>query len=206
MSRRLAAFGLAVATAGAHAASYDFQASLDGKPMGTHRFVVDGDAAARTVESEASFDVRFLGIKAYSYRHHASERWQGDCLRSLEASTDDDGRKTAVRAERAADATHVTVGDQVRDDPGCIMTFAYWNPALRGQSRLLNPQTGKLEAVHIEQLADGTIPVGGKPVAATHWRIEGAESPVDVWYAADGAWIGLDSVVGGKHRLSYRLP
>ena len=196
----------APAAALAQAARYDFEVRLDGQPVGTHRFVVEGDAPARTVESTASFDVRFLGFTAYSYRHHASERWQGDCLRSLAATTDDDGRQTAVRAERTGDATRVTAGSATRHHPACVMSFAYWNPALRRQTRLLNPQTGRLEAVHVEQLADGTLPVGGRPVAATHYRIEGAEAPVEVWYAADGAWIGLDSVVGGRHRLSYRLP
>ena len=207
MTNRLAAglAGLACA-AGAHAQTYDFQASLDGKPMGTHRFVVEGDALARTVESEANFEVRFLGFKAYSYHHHASERWQGDCLRSLAATTDDDGRRTDVHAERGEAATRVAVGGASRDEAACVMSFAYWNPALRTQARLLNPQTGRLESVRVERLADATIPVGGKAVAASHYRIEGAESPIEVWYAADGAWIGLDSVVGGKHRLSYRLP
>jgi hypothetical protein len=28
---------------------------------------------------------------------------------------------------------------------------------------------------------------------------------VDVWYSADGDWVGLDSTVAGGRQLSYRL-
>jgi hypothetical protein len=87
------------------------------------------------------------------------------------------------------------------------MTYAYWNPAMREQKRLLNPQTGKVDAVTVTRVASGNILVGGKDVAATDWRITGGESPVDVWVSAAGDWVGLDSMVGnGKHKLTYRLP
>jgi hypothetical protein len=87
------------------------------------------------------------------------------------------------------------------------MTYAYWNPALREQKRLLNPQTGKVDAVRIERVAGGHVAVGGRDVAATDWRISGGESPVDVWISAQGDWVGLDSMVSnGRHKLTYRLP
>ena len=87
------------------------------------------------------------------------------------------------------------------------MTYAYWNPAMRSQSRLLNPQTGKVDAVKVERVGPGRIAVHGADVDAVDWRITGGESPVDVWISAQGDWVGLDSVVsGGKHKLSYRLP
>ena len=87
---------------------------------------------------------------------------------------------------------------------GCVMSFAYWHPAMRAQTRLLNAQTGKLEAVQIQRLAETRIDVRGEPVAAHGFRVLGASRPVDVWYAADGRWIGLDAMVGEGRRLSYR--
>lgn len=191
--------------AAAGARTYDFLALLDGKPIGRHRFEVGGDPKARTVASEAEFSVRVLGFQAYHYHHHADEQWQGDCLAELSSTTDDDGKPASVHAERDGDVDEITTTKERHDTTGCLMSYAYWNPLLRTQTRLLNPQTGKVDAVRVARVGTGTVDVGGKPVPATRYRIEGPEAPVDVWYSAQGDWIGLDSVVDGKRRLSYRL-
>jgi hypothetical protein len=159
------------------------------------------------VTSDADFAVKFFGFTAYRYRHHAEEHWAGDCLAGLVASTDDDGKAAGVKLVKTGDVTTITTNDGTRRESGCLMTYAYWNPALRDQRRLLNPQTGKVDAVRIERVAEGTIRVGGHDVAATDWRVTGGEAPVDVWLSAQGEWVGLDSTVAkGGHKLSYRLP
>jgi hypothetical protein len=48
---------------------------------------------------------------------------------------------------------------------GCVMSFAYWNPAIRTQAKLLNAQSGKLEAVQVSRAGSGTVEVRGQPVA-----------------------------------------
>ena len=195
----------------AHAAdgtrTYAFEAFLDGKPIGAHTFTVTAEGAARKVASEADFRVRIIGLTVYRYRHHAVEVWTGDCLAGLVASTDDDGKAAGVKLVKNGDANEITTHAGTTSEPGCLMTFAYWNPAMREQKRLLNPQTGKVDAVKVERVASGQVTVGGKDVAATDWRVTGGESPVDVWISAQGEWVGLDSMVSnGRHRLTYRLP
>ena len=173
------------------AGEWQFTATLDGKPIGTHRFVVDGTAAARSVDSRALFTVRVLGIPVYRYRHEAEERWAGDCLRELRTETDDDGTRQQVAQ---------------RFDGDCLMSFAYWNPRLVKQQRLIDPQTGKVETVRFEPLPDATIEVRGQPVRARGWRLQTAQQRIRIWYAADSKrWIGLDADTKGDHQLSYRL-
>ena len=170
---------------------WNFSATLDGTEIGTHRFSVSGQGDERDVVSEADFAVKLLGFTAYHYHHRATEHWRGACLRRLDASTDDDGKTSQV---------------QERPTQDCVMSFAYWNPAMCGQTRLLNAQTGKFESVKIERVGSGTVEVHGKPVPATEFRITGAAQPISVWYAAaDGRWVGLDSTVAGDRKLSYRL-
>jgi hypothetical protein len=186
---------------------YVFRALLDGKPIGEHRFDVVADGADRRVTSEADFVVKILGIRVFHYHHHAEERWTGDCLASLASTTDDDGKPASVRLTRAGETDTIQTASGERSETGCLMSYAYWNPALLRQTRLLNPQTGKVDAVRIERLGTGTVPAGGQDIAATRWRITGGDSPVDVWISAQGEWVGLDSPVAhGKHQLSYRLP
>ena len=210
--RAVAALSLLAITTLANAADagvrvYAFNAFLDGRPIGGHRFTVTTDGATRRVTSDADFVVKFLGFSAYRYRHHAEEQWSGDCLASLSASTDDDGKASSVRLARRGEENEIATSGGTSSVPGCLMTYAYWNPAMRSQVRLLNPQTGKIDGVRIERVADGDVLVGGKPVHAFDWRVAGGESPVDVWISDQGEWVGLDSMVSkGRHKLSYRLP
>lgn len=207
--RRLLVLGLCAVGGSALAAESNFAAFLDGKPIGEHRFVVGGSAEAREVLSDARFNVKLLGLTVYRYRHQAAERWRGDCLDSLSASTDDDGTLSRVRTEPSGAGLSVTAetgpAQAVRVLPGCVMSFAYWNPAMRSQTRLLNAQTGKAETVRVSRVGSGPIEVRGQPVTATRWRIEGPPQPIDVWYSAEGEWVGLDSTLEGGRLLSYRL-
>ena len=185
--------------------TFDFQVLLDDKPIGEHRFTVGGPPEARTVLSDARFAVKLMGLTVYRYTHRAEEQWRGNCLRSLVASTDDDGTASRVTAEAAGDALKVVTPEGAQSIQGCAMSFAYWNPAIRQQTRLLNAQTGRHEAVQLTRVANGTVDARGQSAPAVRWRIDGPAQPVDVWYTAQGEWVGLDSTIGGGRKLSYRL-
>lgn len=181
-------------TTGPASGSWNFRVLLDGKPIGTHRFTLKTEGEQRLLKSQAAFDVKILGITAYRYRHEADEQWQADCLVALTAKTDDDGKALAVQAGR---------GDERLES--CAMSFAYWNPAMLKQRRLLNAQTGKLDPVTIEPLGDDKVESQGRTVDAKRWRITGPEQPVELWYSPQGDWLALESKVsGGKRTLSYR--
>jgi hypothetical protein len=213
--------GAAAEVASPTVGEWNFRALLDGKPIGQHRFSVTANANAsananananasapdveRQVLSEASFAVKFLGITAYRFRHMATEQWRGDCLTALSATTDDDGKASSVRTEADGDALTIKTAAATQSLNGCVMTFAYWNPAIQTQTRLLNAQTGRAETVQVSRAGNGSVEVRGQRVAATRFRITGLAQPIDVWYSAQGEWIGLDSLVAGGRKLSYRL-
>lgn len=190
-------------------AEWRFEVQLDGKPVGEHRFTLSPLAGSsgneRRLVSVASFDVKLLGITVYRYRHEARERWQGDCLAELDARTDANGKVSTVKAQLEGQSLNVSSPAGTAPLPACSMTFAYWNPAMRRQTQLLNPQTGRGVAVQIVPVGTGMVEVRGTPVAAEHWRLTGDESPIELWYApGSGDWLALDATVNGR-RLSYRL-
>ncbi|HTP74474.1 MAG TPA: DUF6134 family protein [Burkholderiaceae bacterium] len=187
-------------------AGWIFRVLLDGTPVGEHRFrsTVSDDGAERTLTSDAAFTVRWLGVPVYRYRHHAVERWRGDCLLTVSADTDDNGQRSRVAAAQAGDVFEVSAPAPTRAR-GCVMSFAYWNPALRTQQRLLNAQSGRIEPVRVEPI-DGRSGWAQRPAGANGWRISGLSQPIDVWYSAEGEWIGLDTRVDGGRVLSYRRP
>ena len=182
-----------------------FSVSLDEQPIGEHRFRITGPADARTVESEANFSVKLLGLTVYRYRHQASEQWRGHCLSALSAKTDDGGKTSRVHAQARGDALEVVSPRGTASLPGCVMGFAYWSTAIRGQSQLLNAQTGQYESVQLHHAGSEAIDVRGQPLSAERWRIEGTEHPIDIWTLPNGDWVGLDSSVAGGRRLRYRL-
>ena len=185
------------------ARQWDFRVTLDDQPIGDHLFSSTASGSDRQVSSEASFVVRILGIVAYRYRHHAVEQWRGNCLTGLAATTEENGKISRVRADAVGTAAPGETAAQALD--GCVMSFAYWNPAILKQARLFNAQTGRAENVQLKPLGNGTIDVRGEPVVAARWRITGPAQPIDLWYSPEGEWIGLDSTVSGGRRLSYRL-
>jgi len=189
----------------ASAMNWKFRAMLDGKPIGEHSVSVDDRGDERIVSVEATFAVRVLGFTAYRYHHIAREQWRAGCLADLESSTDDGGVNQEVRARRQGDRLEVVTLKSSETLSGCVMTFAYWNPSILGQTRLLNPQTGRIESVRIADIGPGSIDVRGVQTSARQYRITGPVAHIDVWYSASGEWMGLDSLIDGKHTLSYRL-
>jgi hypothetical protein len=124
---------------------------------------------------------------------------------SFASTTDDDGTASQVRATEQGDEFVVKASATAETVKGCVMRFAYWNPAFLTQTRLLNAQTGKLESVQIQRVGSGSVEVRGKPLAATEFRITGLAESIIVWYSAQGEWVRLDSTVAGGRTLSCRL-
>jgi hypothetical protein len=207
----LAFAGIGNSLAATPPAEWRFTVRLDGKPIGSHRFAL-GSAGngSLALSSEAQYTVTLLGVPLYRYRHRADEHWVNGCLRSIDARTDDNGRLAEVRGQLREGRFDLQVRDEGRPAPvpaapeGCLMSFAYWNPALAQQARLLDPSTGRIEDVMISDAPAAPSDLEAKEQPVRGLRIGGLQGPIDVWYVGE-RWVGLDTVVSGGRRLTYRL-
>ena len=183
---------------------WNFRVLLDGKPVGWHHYVVRRDGAGTEVESRAAFDVRFLFINAYRYRHEARERWRGTCLDTLQSRTETNGEVEEVEAASLGDALLVAGSAGDARLPGCVMSFAYWDPRILGATRLLNSQTGELLPVSVADRGTEVVDLSGRPVRATRHRLSAPGLQIDLWYS-DGRWVALEAPTPGGRILRYEL-
>lgn len=186
---------------------WHFRVLLEGNAIGYHRFELEERDDARVLNSKAEFDVRFLFFNAFSYRHDDVETWHDGCLRELDAKTVTNDKTRVVSGTRTDDAFVVRRDGDTEELPQCIMTFAYWNPEFLKEAKLLNPQTGEYLEVDIGKLPEQSVNVAGESVLATRYSIKAldADIAIEVWYARDDRWIGLESVVKGGRKIRYEL-
>ncbi|MEE4380820.1 MAG: DUF6134 family protein [Pseudomonadales bacterium] len=202
--RSLAAVPTLVLSAAAAAtgdpAAYAFRVLLDEREIGAHEFRIEHEGGREIVESRADFDVRLLFVNVYSYAHRDREVWEDGCLARLESETDDNGRRFAVRVERREDGTRVETRDDARTVPGCLRTFAYWDPSFLEAERLLNSQDGSLVDVAVTPLGETELRIDGAAVPARGFRVEGEQGlRLTLWYAvADDRWLALESLRDGR--------
>jgi hypothetical protein len=182
-----------------------FDVFLDGKKIGYHRFEIDGPRSNAAVRSEASFDVKFLFVTAFSYRHSAEEDWAGGCLKQIEARTDSNGKKLNVVGARTNNGFVIDTGEREAELPECVMTFAYWNPGFLEQPRLLNPQTGEYLEVEVEELGSDLVEIAGREIQARSVRLTARQMDITLWYSENSEWLALESVAKGGRILRYEL-
>jgi len=205
-------FGLATASSTASSTvaspvdrSWDFSVLLDGSEIGYHRFQLTEEDGQRRLTSEAKFDVRFLFINAFRYRHTNTEVWSDGCLERMEASTRANGKELSVSGLRDDSGFVVDDGEEQSSLDDCVMTFAYWNPEFLQQPRLLNPQSGEYLDVEVVRVGQEPIVVRGEEVPAFVYRITARKMELKLWYSEDDEWLALESVAKGGRILRYEL-
>ncbi len=182
-----------------------FQVYLDERPIGEHSFRIADTGVTTRVTSRASFDVDFLFINAYRYRHTSNEVFRDGCLTAIDASTDDNGKRYQVSGEASGDGFRIQAADGTERTDGCVKTFAYWDKEFLNKRRLLNPQTGDLEPVRVQEKGLDTVSVeNGREVPAERYAIKTDELTIDLWYNDQLGWVGLESDTGKGKRIIYR--
>ena len=187
--------------------SWTFNVFLDDSQIGYHEYrLIERPDGLRRIEARAQFDVKFLFINAFRYRHEIQETWSGNCLTAVQARTNSNGKKTQVEGSLTDSGFLLEAGEAERRLGDCVMTFAYWNPEFLKADRLLNPQTGEFLDVDVEAIDTGRIVVSGKNYDADCYLVTARQLEVRVCYSADdNRWLALESPTKGGRTLRYEL-
>ena len=176
----------------AYAEVWEFDAVLNDKVIGQHTFIYEDE---KTV-SDANFKFEYLFMD-FIYQHKSSETWQGNCLKTISSKTDDDGDLYNVSGNMEANQFIVTTNNKTSELPLCIMTFAYGNPKILDQKKLMNSQNGEYLDVDIQFLREENHMVKDKDILTDLWQIEAKGDDGDllihIWYDKNMNWVSLKS-------------
>ena len=185
--------------------SWNFKVYLDDKEIGFHNFSMVHKQQHHEIYSSARFDVKFLFINAYSYKHDNVELWNGQCLNSINAVTDDNGDLYNVSGKADNKAFIVNTAEKQNKYLPCIKTFAYWDPEFLKETTLLNSQTGEMIEVDSEFIGNETVSYRGEEITARHYRLHGKDLQIDLWYSVDDHWLALESLTESGRVVRYAM-
>ena len=189
----------------AEAQSWNFDVSMEGKPIGTHQFVLsEKENNQQILKSEAKFNIKILSISFFKYHHQANETWENNCLKKLEAKTQENSKITVVKGVQEKSSFKLSSPNSTEMNAECVMSFAYWNPKILQQKKLINPQTGDYLSTNISALGQEVILAKGQSVKAEHYKIDTAKFKIDIWYGQDDEWLALQSLTEDG-RIDYVL-
>lgn len=183
--------------------AWRFKVYLDDKEIGYQNFFVAEHAGMKQLRSVASFEYKLLFLNLFHYQHEASEIWSGDCLQSINARTDANGKPFRVNGRQKQGAFHVKRENGEVSLPECVMSFAFWNPKVLQQTNLLNAQDGELLEVNISNPVFEKLEVLGESRPSFRYRLAAGALDLDLWYSTDNEWLALESEVEGGRTLRY---
>ncbi len=192
---------------GINAKEWAFDVYLDKSKIGQHIFKL---SESNELTSTAKFNVKVLFVNAYQYDHRAVEQWQGDCLSTLESHTLENKVESNIKAKLSGQEFSVDDGKVKQKLPVCTMTFAYWNPKIIQQAKLLNPQNGEWLDTKLTNLGTETIDVKNKKVEANHYKLDASlngksKLKIELWYSANNEWLALKSITPEGYTINYKL-
>lgn len=206
MKKIILSIFILLATSTLHAKEWAFDVYLDKSKIGSHSFTLNDNKLV----SKAKFNVKMLFINAYKYDHTSKEQWQNDCLTNIDVNTIEDKVTTNVKGKKVASGFEISDGKTSQTLPECVMTFAYWNPKIIDQSKLLNPQNAEYLDTTFTKLGVTNILVKGKPTDTTHYKLSGVLNGVkklniELWYNQNNEWVALKSVTPEGYNIIYKL-
>ena len=162
----------------------DFLVLRHGVAIGSHRIRFSREAGRFVVRSDVEIETAPPGAPLFRYVHRAEEVWVGGWLHAVVSDTDDDGRRTRLRAERRDGIFQGIVNGMAFTVSGYIIPSSLWHRDTPASEALFDTVDGMVKVVVPRLVGRERVPVKGKPVEAKHYALRG-QFRRDLWYDAD---------------------
>jgi hypothetical protein len=169
------------------------------KPVGNISIrISQAQDGSTTTYTDTSIEASFLFIK-YRYEFHDKETWQGDRLAQIDSRGNDNGTPFSVRAVVDSRGSRIDVeGKPSRTGPPLAMTENYWRlpSAAVGNSCIIEPDTGVLRTVRLQEVGADSFTVQGREIACDHFRLTG-DAAADLWFDREGRLVRRQTIEQG---------
>lgn len=167
-----------------------------GSKLGTHMLTFDRAGDRLTVQVAVDLIYKIGPLTLYHYTHHATEKWEGEQVISIETNTNDNGDRYQVSGHREGGGLVVQGTKSGRyTAPANALPATHWNRReLDGP--WINTQDGRIMRPHIAALGSASIPdASGRSIPARRYQLTG-DVQMDMFYDERG-WAGLSFVKSG---------
>jgi len=187
--------------------SHVFAGHRNGQMIGHHALRFHEEGGQRQVATSIDFAVRLLGMAVYKFTLRSHETWTGDSFQAIAADTDDNGKKSTVKARRTANGIAVeresseplvktSGGDEALQHPASpretmpaqTLPSTHWNIAQVRASGLLHTQHGTLYKVAVSKGARETIRTATGILPATRYDYSG-DMQMSQWFDDRSRWV-----------------
>lgn len=179
-----------------------FSVFRDGDKVGFHRVVFRSVGDSLIAESEFSLAVKVLFFTAYRYRYTSTDVWRQGCLVSVDATVDENGNQTSVRADAEERRLTIAGPSGIETADAGIFPTNHWHDGVIGAQRVLNTITGKVADVRIVDDGVDWVTVNGETYPARRYHYTG-DLRNTVWYDDDGRWVKMRFTAEDGSTIEY---
>lgn len=178
-----------------------FAVTVDGKVGGTYT-VTTATAADGTETTAVVAEVKVkAALYTYTYQLNSVEVWKNGQLASLEAKSNDDGKKRTVSVAAGERGLTVTVNKESRKIGAEVITASGVRVPAADKARdavLFDAEDGSETAVRVEPLGACKITLNGQVIEGTRFKLTGKDVAAEWWFDKNGRAIRQEMKWDGR--------
>lgn len=181
-----------------------FKVLRKGNDFGTHNISFSGDPDDElVVTSEVSLRAGLGPITAFRYTLETQETWQDGVLVGLSGTTNDNGDRLQVEADKQGDGLNVTGSEYSGVVDLGILPSSHWHKGQVAASQILSTEDGEVLSVSSQRVGRETISVAGRQVEADRYLLK-SDIDLDLWYDTQNRLVKLAFEARGQN-IEYVL-
>ena len=182
-----------------------FSVRREGSEIGAHVVTFAREGDVRTIEVSIDLVVKLGPVPVFRYQHRATEIWNSSTFGSVDARTNDDGKRLIVKAQRLANTVTVESSDNGNyEAPANALPSTHWNRRML-DGPFFNTQTGDLLINAVKPLSAATIEsASGRKINVRRFEINGPIT-LETWYDDQQRWAGLQFKARDGSQIIYKL-
>ena len=183
-----------------------FAVTVDGKAGGTYTITTAAKDGVETTTVAAEVKVK-VALRTHVYELNSVEVWKDGRLASVDAKSNDDGKKRAVSAVAGERGLTVTVNGAAHQTAVDVLTATGVRVPTGDKARdavLFDAEDGSETAVRVEPLGACKVTLNGQVIEGTRFKLTGTDVAGEWWFDKGGRVIRQEMKWDG-HKVVLEL-